>query len=101
MDSKAAVKLDLKTVLGRVERLLSLKLPERIVEASLLPEEKTLHVRFAEAVGVETGEPAHPLIHVFHDERGALVALEIIDLDKLLNEPLGKLSLERRGAEAR
>lgn len=78
------MRLNLKTVLARAERLPNLKLPERIVEASLLPEEKILHLRFAEAVGVETGLPAHPLIHVFHDEKGALVALEVLDLNKFM-----------------
>lgn len=70
MDSKALLRLDLINILGKAERLLKFKLPSKVMEVSLLPEEKILYVRFTGAEVGEVGEPTHPLIHVFRDKEG-------------------------------
>ena len=82
MDSKTTLKLDIEEVLRRVEEITGVKLPRRILEVSLLPEDGILYIRFSNASNA-SGEPLHPLIHAFYDEAGNLAALEIIDINKL------------------
>jgi hypothetical protein len=91
MDSKAILKLDVEFILQKVEEILQIKLPPKILEISLLPEDSLLYIRFNEASGREIGEPAHPLIHVFNDEKGNLTSLEIIDINRFIKEPSSKL----------
>jgi len=91
MDSKAILKLDVESIIQKVEETLGKKLPTKMLEISLLPEDSLLHMRFAEASGKEFGEPAHPLIHVFYDEKGNLTSLEIIDVTRFMEETPEKL----------
>lgn len=91
MDSKAILKLDAEFIIQKVEEILQIKLPTKILEISLLPEDSLLYIRFSEASGRELGEPAHPLIHVFNDEKGNLTSLEIIDINRFIKEPSKKL----------
>jgi hypothetical protein len=51
--------LDLRQVLSRVEALTGVKLPEEVIEASIVPGEGVLHLRFREPKGLELGEPLH------------------------------------------
>jgi hypothetical protein len=60
------------------------KLPEKILEISLLPEDGIFYIRFKETLEKEIGEPVHPLIHIFKDEKGYISALEIINLNKIM-----------------
>jgi len=91
MDSKATLKLDTEFIIQKLEEILQIKLPPKILEISLLPEDSLLHIRFNEASGKEFGEPAHPIIHVFNDEKGTLTSLEIIDINRFIKEPSSKL----------
>lgn len=79
------LEIDLRKILGIVEKVCRVKLPSRVVEVSLLPSEGVLHVRFAEPKRLELGEPLHPLVHIYRDEdTNEVTAIEIIDLERLL-----------------
>jgi hypothetical protein len=76
--------LDLKRVLSRVEALTGVKLPGEVIEASIVPGEGVLHLRFREPRGLELGEPLHPKIHLYRDkDTGEVTAIEIIDPEEL------------------
>ena len=85
------LEIDLRKVLNIVERMCRVKLPSKVVEVSLLPSEGILHVRFSEPKKLELGEPLHPLVHIYRDEdTNEITALEIIDLEKLLEHSHSK-----------
>ena len=85
MAATSLLDVDMRRVLEVVEELGGVSLPRRVIEASLLPDEGVLHVRFEEPRGAELGEPIHPLIHIFRDaETGRITAIEIIDLDEVV-----------------
>jgi hypothetical protein len=79
------LELNMKQLIKKVEKIINISLPRKVIEASLIPEERILYIRFEEPNEGEEGEPIHPLIHLFRDRRtGRITAIEIIDLDKLL-----------------
>jgi hypothetical protein len=67
-----------------VEALTGVKLPEEVIEASIVPGEGVLHLRFREPKELELGEPLHPKIHLYRDkDTGEVTAIEIIDPEGL------------------
>jgi hypothetical protein len=84
MGAASLLSLDLKQVLSRVETLTGVKLPGEVIEASIVPGEAVLHLRFREPKGLELGEPLHPKIHLYRDkDTGEVTAIEIIDPEEL------------------
>jgi hypothetical protein len=84
MGASSLLSLDLKRVLSRVEALTGVKLPGEVIEASIVPGEGVLHLRFREPRGLELGEPLHPKIHLYRDkDTGEVTAIEIIDPEEL------------------
>jgi len=60
------------------------KLPEEVIEASIVPGEGVLHLRFREPKELELGEPLHPKIHLYRDkDTGEVTAIEIIDPEEI------------------
>ena len=90
---KTLLKLDAEEVIRRIEEILNIKLPEKILEISLLPENGILYIKFKETLEKEIGEPVHPLIHIFKDEKGYITALEIIDLNKIMQAKTNTLKI--------
>ena len=67
-----------------MEALTGVKLPEEVIEASIVPGEGVLHLRFREPKELELGEPLHPKIHLYRDkDTGEVTAIEIIDPEGL------------------
>lgn len=67
-----------------VEALTGVKLPEEVIEASIVPGGGVLHLRFREPKELELGEPLHPKIHLYRDkDTGEVTAIEIIDPEGL------------------
>ncbi|MGC8578243.1 MAG: hypothetical protein ACP5M7_09680 [Thermoproteota archaeon] len=84
MGATSLLDLNVKQILSKTEELVGLKLPKEVIEASIVPREGVLHVRFKEPKEAELGEPLHPRIHLYRDkDTGEITALEIIDPEKL------------------
>lgn len=85
---KSLLDLNVKLLLKGLESIYGVKLPERVIEASLV--RNVLHVRFSYPKGVEV--EVEPLqlktpVFLFRDcETGGVTAIEVLDVDELLKE---------------
>ncbi|MGC8935714.1 MAG: hypothetical protein ACP5LN_11190, partial [Thermoproteota archaeon] len=68
MGATSLLDLNVKQILSKTEELVGLKLPKEVIEASVIPGEGVLHVRFKEPKEAELGEPLHPRIHLYRDK---------------------------------
>lgn len=86
MVTTSLLKLNMDEILGKVERLTGVEFPRDVIEVSLEPELKVLCIRFRKPSQAEFGEPLRCGIHVYTDkDTKEIAAVEITDLDKLLN----------------
>ena len=80
--------IDLRFILEGIMRKSGVKLPGRVIEASLI--RGVLHVRFAYPRGLETDVEPLPLrtpTFLFRDERtGKITAIETVNVEELLKE---------------
>jgi hypothetical protein len=84
MVATSLLELDVDEILGKVERLTSVKFPRTVIEVSLEPKLKVLCVRFKKPVKAELGEPLRNGIHLFTDrDTEEITAVEIVDLARL------------------
>lgn len=87
MGETSLLELNVKKIILNVERLIGIGIPRNVIEISILPKEQILYVRFSEPKNSELGEPIHPLIHIFRDERTKeITAMEIINFQKFVKE---------------
>jgi hypothetical protein len=86
--ARSLLDLDVKALLKRLEEVSRVKLPESVIEVSLV--RGVLHVRFSYPKGAEIEvEPldTKALAFLFRDsETGEVTALEVVDVDALLEE---------------
>jgi len=82
------LQIDVERILALLEEKTGVKLPRRLVGVSLA--DGVLHLRFAQPQAREATVEPLPLetpVFLFHDEEtGEPTALEILDLDQLLEE---------------
>ena len=85
---KTLLDLNVKSLLKGLENAYGMKLPEEVVEISLV--RNVLHVRFSYPKGAEV--EVEPLqlktpVFLFRDcETGEVTAIEVLDVDELLKE---------------
>ena len=82
------IDIPLKTVIERLEQVAGVKLPRRVIGASIA--NGVLHIRFSYPRSVESDvEPLPPKTPVFlfrDSESGEVTAVEAIDAEELLKE---------------
>jgi hypothetical protein len=81
--------IDLRILIGAIEKKTGVKLPRKVIEAYLDDEHDLLFIRFKEPEKVEVGEPlpTEAITTLFTDEdTKEATALEIIDVSELLRE---------------
>jgi len=75
--------IDVREVLERTERKYGLKLPRKVVMVDYGDDVGDLYIRFKHAKRAE-GEPTDDgQVIVHHDEKGNVVAIEILDISTL------------------
>jgi hypothetical protein len=85
---KTLLDLNVKSLLKGLENAYGIKLPEEVIEISLV--RNVLHVRFSYPKGAEV--EVEPLqlktpVFLFRDcETGEVTAIEVLDVDELLKE---------------
>jgi len=85
---KTLLDLNVKSLLKGLENAYGMKLPEEVIEISLV--RNVLHVRFSYPKGAEV--EVEPLqlktpVFLFRDcETGEVTAIEVLDVDELLKE---------------
>jgi hypothetical protein len=88
MAVKTLLDLNVKSLLKGLENAYGVKLPEEVIEISLV--RNVLHVRFSYPKGAEM--EVEPLqlktpVFLFRDcETGEITAIEVLDVDELLRE---------------
>jgi hypothetical protein len=88
MAVKTLLDLNVKSLLKGLENAYGVKLPEEVIEISLV--RNVLHVRFSYPKGAEV--EVEPLqlktpVFLFRDcETGEVTAIEVLDVDELLKE---------------
>jgi hypothetical protein len=88
VDVRTLLELDVRSLLKGLEEACGAKLPEEVVEVSLV--RNVLHVRFSYPRGAEV--EVEPLdlrtpVFLFRDsETGEVTAIEAVDVDELLKE---------------
>jgi len=82
------LQVDVAEILALIEEKTGVKLPRRVIGVTL--SDNVLHVRFAHPRAREAAVESLPLktpVFLFHDEEtGEPTALEVLDLDQLLEE---------------
>jgi hypothetical protein len=85
MATTSLVTLDLEKLISKVERITKLRLPQRVLEATLEPDIDLLCLRFKKPRKAELGEPVHPLVHVFREKASrGITAVEIVNPEALI-----------------